>query len=475
MGSDSGQGTIGSVRLAAGYGRALAAADVFFGAFVILNVVLALVGWLRGDAPLRDVVAVGAFLVVNVALSEGSRRTERPKLVEIIRVVVGGILTPAVFLLVSGPLAPWWPGFMVLSLGAAIGFGLLTQKPHLGRAAVAYYVVLYLGSVLVRGGPVDIYQVALWGGVIATAGLMFAEVMSLLGRALQQEHERSLEVKAARDALFAEVAVAQEIQTLLLPRAPQLEGHQVHGVMVTASEVGGDYYDVIEASNGRTLLAIGDASGHGVTAGLTMMMARTSLVGALEAAPTADLAQLYRVLNRCVRKNLARMDLGLYMTFLLLEHVGDGRFVAIGRHLPMLVYRKATDEVELIEAEGMWLGVLDDLEPNHLRQVTFDLAPGDLVLLYTDGIVEQFAGGEMFGFDRLAETVRREAHRGPQGLVDFVLAELAQFSPTCEDDVTMLAVGCAAVRQRDDDVRRTERSHAMPTERTAAGKDVDHA
>lgn len=459
-------------RLAGGYGRALVAADVFFGGFVILNVVLAVVAWLRGDAPVKDVIAIAAFLVANVALSEASRRSRRAYVVEAIRLVVGGVVATVAFLVVSGSIAPWWPGFMVLSLGASIGFGLLTQKPGLGRAVVGYYVVLF-GAAAAWRGDLGVYQILLWGGIIAMAGFMFAEIMSLLGRALHQEHLRGLEVKAARDALFAEVEVAQEIQTLLLPRAPQLDGLQIRGKMLTASEVGGDYYDVIDAPNGRRLLAIGDVSGHGVTAGLTMMMARTSLVGAIEAAPNASLAELYRVLNRCLRGNLARMDLGLYMTFALLEHLGDGRFVAVGRHLPIMVYRRATGEVETFELDGMWLGILDDLEPAHLRQVRIDLAPGDVLVLYTDGIVEQFREGEMFGFERLRDVVRREGAAGPDRIIDRTLATLASFSDTRDDDVTMLVVSCTAEgRARDGRPAAIPRPLAPGLE--VARKEADH-
>ena len=290
----------GVKRLAGGYTRALWAADVFFGGFVILMVLIAGVGWLRGDAPPRDLVAMVVFLIVNIAVGEVSRRINRPMLAELIRHVVGGIVLPIIFLVVSGPLAPWWPGFLVLGLGASIGAGLLTQKPKLARLAVMYYLALFALATFLRREPVDLYRFVLHLGVIAMAGLMFAEVMALLGRALQQEYEASRDLAAARDALFAEVEVAQEIQTLLLPRKPTLAGHEVVGRMVTATEVGGDYYDVIESSSGRTLLAIGDVSGHGVASGLTMMMARTSLVGALEATPDATLGELYQVLNRCV-------------------------------------------------------------------------------------------------------------------------------------------------------------------------------
>src|SRR5690606_35563135 len=81
-----------------------------------------------------------------------------------------------------------------------------------------------------------------------------------------------IELRDSRDALIAEMKVAQQIQRLLLPKSPRLPGFDVYGVMLPATEVGGDYYDVFETSQGRRFLVIGDAAGHGVTAGLTMMM-----------------------------------------------------------------------------------------------------------------------------------------------------------------------------------------------------------
>src|SRR6185369_16982969 len=153
------------------------------------------------------------------------------------------------------------------------------------------------------------------------------------------ERRARIDLRGARDALFAEMEVAQDIQTLLLPNEPTLPGFVLHGLMTPAAEVGGDYYDVIETAGGRRLVAVGDVSGHGVTTGLTMMMVRASLVGTLEAKPDAPLPEIYAAMNRSLRRNLERMNLRLYMTFALLEHLGGGRFRAVGGHLPGLVYR----------------------------------------------------------------------------------------------------------------------------------------
>ena len=431
---------VGAARLADGYRHALMAADVFFGAFVILMVVISAVAWARGDASLGDLLGVFAFLVLNVVLSEVSRRTNAPYHMEAVRHLLGGSLTAVIYTQVAGPLAPWWPGFMVLSLGGAIGFGLLTQRTFWGRVAVVYYLSLFGVAELLRPGPFDGYTFALHAGVIATVGLMFAEIMALLGRTMQSEHERNIELEAARDALFAEMEVAREIQMLLLPKEPQIADGEVVGRMLTATEVGGDYYDLLEVHD-RTLLAIGDVSGHGVTSGLTMMMARTALVGAIESAPEATLTRLYQVLNRCVWESLRRMELSMYMTFALLEHLGGGRYRAVGRHLPLLIYRADSQRVEELELTGTWLGIVQDLTDAQVGETTFELQPGDLLFLYTDGIVEHFGGNEMYGFERLAQSIERHAAGGPTALVDAVLADLRRFSTDQDDDVTLLVVG----------------------------------
>src|SRR5205823_1280449 len=150
-----------------------------------------------------------------------------------------------------------------------------------------YYEVLLFASTLLFVKHPDWYQVLVGAGMMYAVTVFWNQLMKMLITSLRGERERALELARARDALFAEMEIARQIQTLLLPRAPTLPDGRVSGRMVTATEVGGDYYDVIETAGRRTMLAIGDVSGHGVTSGLTMMMARASLVAALEASPQA--------------------------------------------------------------------------------------------------------------------------------------------------------------------------------------------
>jgi serine phosphatase RsbU (regulator of sigma subunit) len=197
---------------------------------------------------------------------------------------------------------------------------------------------------------------------------------------------------------------------------------------------------VIETVGRRTMVAIGDVSGHGVTSGLAMMMARASLVAVLEANPRASLAEIYRVLNRCLRLNFSRMGVSRYMTFALIEYLGEGRLTAVGGHLPILIYRRSSGRIEEIELEGMWLGVMDELDEGAVPETPLVLGPEDRLILYTDGIVEHSSAGRMFGFERLKELIHRHSDKAPAELIDSVLREVDRFSGLREDDMTMLVV-----------------------------------
>lgn len=254
------------------------------------------------------------------------------------------------------------------------------------------------------------------------------------------EQRARIELRTARDALRGEIAIAQEIQTLLLPREPTWPRHRLHGVMIPAEEVGGDYFDVVETSAGRRFVAVGDVSGHGVTSGLTMMMARSSLLGALESDPDGSLEGLYAALNTALRRNLERMKLSLFMTFTLIEDRGNGHYRAVGAHLPILVWRAATRSIDEIRLDGVWLGVLDtitrDMSPVH----EIELREGDHFLLYTDGIIESMRGDELFGIPRLKSAFEATAPSGPEAVVAAILGAVESFGGDRSDDRTLLAV-----------------------------------
>lgn len=112
--------------------------------------------------------------------------------------------------------------------------------------------------------------------------------------------ERSrAELKDARDALWGEMEVAKRIQTALLPQNRRVGAYDVAARMMPAAEVGGDYYDIVEAGEDRHWIAIGDVSGHGVESGLVMMMTQTSILSLVRENPQLTPAPRFETLSSC--------------------------------------------------------------------------------------------------------------------------------------------------------------------------------
>jgi serine phosphatase RsbU (regulator of sigma subunit) len=248
-----------------------------------------------------------------------------------------------------------------------------------------------------------------------------------------------LELKEARDALWGEMEIATRIQTALLPADRRAGRYDVAARMRPAAEVGGDYYDILDLPGGRSWLAIGDVSGHGVESGLVMMMAKTSLASVLVARPEWGPAEVFRAVNAALWQSLERLGTGRYMT-LNLVRLDDGALTLAGKHQDVLVWRRATGEVERVSNDGCWVGVVDEVGAA-VVDLRVPMRPGDTALFFTDGATEAAsAAGEMFGDERLARAFARVAERPLPEALDALFAEVEGFRARQDDDVTMLLV-----------------------------------
>ncbi|GEJ55827.1 PP2C family protein-serine/threonine phosphatase [Anaeromyxobacter diazotrophicus] len=247
------------------------------------------------------------------------------------------------------------------------------------------------------------------------------------------------DLQAARDALWGEMEVATRIQTALLPPDRALGPYRVAALMLPAAEVGGDYYDIVESDAGARWVAIGDASGHGVEAGLVMMMAQTAVQTVVHHHPTFGPASVFRTVNRVLFEDVSRLGGGRYMTVNLVRLEPD-RLVLAGKHQDLLVWRAAERRVETVVNEGAWLGLVREVEGEVPEQVV-PMAPGDAALFYTDGAVEAVGReGAMFGEARLAEALGRAAALGPAEALRAILGEVTRFQVRQADDVTLMLV-----------------------------------
>jgi sigma-B regulation protein RsbU (phosphoserine phosphatase) len=254
-------------------------------------------------------------------------------------------------------------------------------------------------------------------------------------------------VAERQERLKREMELAQRLQTAILPRRLTVPALDVSAVMIPATEVGGDYYDVLPAGDG-CWLGIGDVAGHGLNAGLTMLMIQSMVAALVRQHPRAAPSELVAVLNDALCDNLReRLGRREHATLSLLKYDRSGRVWFAGAHEEMLVYRAATGEVEAIPTTGIWVGIRRDIA-GVTRDATFTLAEGDVLLLYTDGTIEgRNAAGELLGIERLRAALA-EAHAEPVDVIRDQLAKLVrEWTRRQDDDVTVLVaryVGGAA-------------------------------
>lgn len=252
-------------------------------------------------------------------------------------------------------------------------------------------------------------------------------------------------IEAERKAAVAhyedEMAIARQIQTSILPKRIEVRGLEIAASMVTASEVGGDYYDVLPTDDGGCWVGIGDVSGHGLDAGLMMLMIQSGL-GALmrrdaDADPASLVCDLNRMLHDNVRVRLGRDD---FASLTLVRFHPDGRFVFAGAHEDLLVWRASSGRVEQIPTLGTWVGAVADVERD-MKNQEGRLEDGDVMLLYTDGITEaQDADGTQFGIERFAALLQRMHAEPATAICGRVFEESAAWSPIRIDDQTLVVL-----------------------------------
>ena len=260
----------------------------------------------------------------------------------------------------------------------------------------------------------------------------------LIRRTLAEASSREKELERRN----SEMAIARTIQTSVIPRDLSLRGFDVAAVMVPAAEVGGDFYEFRKTSDGGAWLGIGDVTGHGITAGLVMMMAQamfTTLTesGAEDVGPSRFLAQL----NRALFFNLkSRLGEERFMTMVVARLYRDGRLVYAGAHTDLLVYRHATGSVERHATDGLWLGLVPEIGPA-TKEHEVVLERGDLALFHTDGVTEaRNRNGEPFDIRRVADRLVAAPGSSAEETVTSILQAACAWAPLPDDDISLMAV-----------------------------------
>jgi sigma-B regulation protein RsbU (phosphoserine phosphatase) len=296
----------------------------------------------------------------------------------------------------------------------------LTPPRRLLFLAAMVFALLGLVEIRFHAGStrVDLSGSPLWS-MLSVATLVLLLALELVDRVLVRD----------------ELEVARQLQRDLLPaRSPDLPGYAFAHSYRTANEIGGDYYAFHPRPDGSLLIVAGDASGHGMAAGLLMAIADATIKVALdiEAPPQRAVALLNRALHRT--GNL-RNYMSIFYAVLTPE-TGALSYVCAGHPFPLL--RRAAGGVEELGTGAFPLGVRTDIDCALAHAA---LEPGDLLVIYSDGFPEaQNAGGDVFGFDRVTEVVRGGGHALElhSRLVDTLNAYLGE--EPLHDDVSVVVL-----------------------------------
>jgi sigma-B regulation protein RsbU (phosphoserine phosphatase) len=235
------------------------------------------------------------------------------------------------------------------------------------------------------------------------------------------------------------LGLAQEVQQSLLPEDdPTLQGFDIAGSSVYCDETGGDYYDFIAIDQDRLAVVVGDVSGHGVSSALLMATARALIM--LRASMPGQAAGIINDVNKHL--SLDSYHTGNFMTFFYCELTSTERKVCWVRagHDPALLYDSDTGQFDELKGHGLALGVDYTFEYDEFHRI---LAPGQIVLIGTDGIWEMHnEAGEMFGKDRVKEIIRNNISATAKEIIAAITDALNKFrgSKQPEDDITMVVI-----------------------------------
>ncbi|WP_141691562.1 SpoIIE family protein phosphatase [Rhodohalobacter halophilus] len=268
-----------------------------------------------------------------------------------------------------------------------------------------------------------------------------SEVQELSKRALEQERiskEREIEkrlLKAENERKSAELEEARALQLSMLPqKMPLLLGYDLAVYMDTATEVGGDYYDYSVEQDGALVLAVGDATGHGLKAGIMVAAAKSyfhTLVHEVD---------LITMLSR-ISSGLKNLNMRLmYMGFILMKCKNRKIELTIAGMPPVLHYSKKKNRVERIVLKGLPLGGSANYP---YKKKSLELEEGDILLLMSDGLIELFnPDREILGMKRVEEILQNSADYSSSDIIQQLnqLAETWSAGLDAHDDITLMVL-----------------------------------
>ncbi len=301
----------------------------------------------------------------------------------------------------------------------------MREKTYLLGFLLVAGLLLYLGHDLIRGSFLLSYGLTFGG---ATAVAILALAVFRFRMALAQS-----KTELARQD--AELRFALTVQQALFPRElPSRNGLEFSAICIPARGISGDYYDVLPIPGQRTGIAIADISGKGISAAILManLQATLRVIASLGEAPMQVCVKLNRHLYQVT-------DASRFATFFYGEwYPGERRlrYVNAGHNPPVLV---GPDKMQWLDHGGIPLGILADYE---YETGEVSMRPGDVLVLYSDGITEAGArDGTEFGEQRLQDLVKAAYNQPLRDMQNHILKAVREWvGEEVEDDMTLVLV-----------------------------------
>ncbi len=268
--------------------------------------------------------------------------------------------------------------------------------------------------------------IALFENIAAQLSIAWRNNLQLVELLEVREQERDLEI-------------AKQIQSALLPsELPRIPGIEVAGLCVPTHQVGGDYYDFIQRGEATYDLIVADVSGHNIGSALLMTETRTFIHAQLD--NIEETGPMLQALNSYIFTDLDRAELFVTMFYLKYDCASHRLTYSNAGHNNPLIWRTAEGRCEALDAEGLIFGIMKEI--SYEEKVT-TLHAGDILLLYTDGIIEaEDRNNQLFGMERLARLLEEGSSLPPAELIDFIMNQVRIFTGVrhFKDDVTLLTM-----------------------------------
>ena len=253
------------------------------------------------------------------------------------------------------------------------------------------------------------------------------------------ENSRLIKKSIERERLLREMTLAQEIQRKLLPQSlPQYPTLEIDASSTPAFEVGGDYYDVVELEGNKLGIVVGDVSGKGVSAAFYMSEVKGIFqsLSRLYPSPRAFMIKANEALSGSIDKHSF-----VSLIYVVLDVVTGQLTLARAGHCPLL--HLSGTHVTYLRPGGMGLGLSNGTAfEQSMEESTIHLKPGDVCVLYTDGVTEARAGDDEFGYERLLQTVATSKTLSASALKDHIVQTVKAHAdkPENDDDLTVVVV-----------------------------------